>query len=95
MGLAFQGSTHTTAGGDRDLDGVPARLANVLEVQGLVGRLVVAPLDGEGRGVDADLHGGGPVGVHLPVLVVVALELQLQVRPARRHTDPVIINYGL
>ena len=73
--------THTTAGGDGDLDGVPARLAHVLEVQGLMGRLVVAPLDGEGRGVDADLYGRRPVGVHLPVLVVVALELQFQVRP--------------
>lgn len=75
-------STHAAAGGDRDLDGVPPRLAHVLQVQGFVGGLVVAALDGERRGVDADLHRRRPVGVHLTVLVVVALELQLQIRPA-------------
>lgn len=48
--------TYTAAGSDRDLDGVPAWHAYVLQVQGLVGGLVVAPLDGEGRGIDADLH---------------------------------------
>lgn len=74
--------THAAAGGDGDLDGVAARLAHMLQVQGLVGGLVVAALDGEGSGVDTDLHRGRPVGVHLPVLVVVALELQLQVGPA-------------
>lgn len=73
--------THTAAGGDSDLDGVSPGLANVLQVQRLVGCFVVPSLDGEGRGVDADLDGGGPVCVHLPVLVVVALKLQLQVRP--------------
>lgn len=76
---SFFGSTHAAAGGDRDLDGVPPRLAHVLEVQRLVGGLVVAALDGERRGVDADLHRRRPVGVHLPVFVVVAFELQLQV----------------
>ena len=74
--------THAAAGGDSEMDGVAARLAHVLQVKGLVGGLVVAALDGERGGVDADLHRGWPVGVHLPVLVVVALELQLQVRPA-------------
>lgn len=74
--------THATAGSDGDLDGVPPRLADVLQVQGLVGCFVVPSLDGEGRGVDADLDGGRPVCVHLPVFVVVALELQLQVGPA-------------
>ena len=63
-------STHAATGGDCDLDGVASRLAHVLQVQGFVGGLVVAPLDGEWRGVDADLHGGGPVGVHLPVLAL-------------------------
>jgi len=71
--------THTTAGGDRYLYGVSSRLADVLQVQGFVGGFVVSPLDGEGCGVDADLDGGGPVGVHLPVFMVVALKLQLQV----------------
>ena len=74
--------THAAAGGDGDLDGVAAWLAHVLQVEGLVGGLVVAALDGEWGGVDTDLHRGRPVGVHLPVLVVVTLELQLQVRPA-------------
>lgn len=77
--------THTAAGGDSDLDSVSARLADVLQVERLVGGLVVTTLDGERRGVDAHLHGGRPVGVHLPVLVVVALELQLQVRPGGRQ----------
>lgn len=76
--------THAATGGDCDLDGVSPGLADVLQVQGLVGGLVVTPLDGEGRGVDADLDGGGPVSVHLPVFMVVALELQLEVRPAGR-----------
>ena len=40
-----------------------------------MGGLVVPALDGEGRGVDAHLHRGRPVGVHLPVLMVVALKL--------------------
>lgn len=53
----------------------------MLQVQGLVGCFVVPSLDGEGRGVDADLDGGGPVCVHLPVFMVVALKLQLQVGP--------------
>lgn len=71
--------TYTTAGGDSNLDGVSPRLADLLQVQGFVGGFVVSPLDGERRGVDADLDGGGPVGVHLPVFVVVALKLQFQV----------------
>lgn len=54
----------------------------MLQVQGFVGCFVVPSLDGEGRGVDTDLDGGGPVCVHLPVFMVVALKLQLQVRPA-------------
>lgn len=47
-----------------------------------MGCFVVPSLDGEGRGVDTDLDGGGPVCVHLPVFMVVALKLQFQVRPA-------------
>lgn len=76
-------NTHTTACGDRNLDGVPPGLANVLQVQGFVGGFVVSPLDGERRGVDADLDGSRPVGVHLPVFMMVALKLQLEVRPTR------------
>lgn len=30
--------------------------------------------------MESDLDGGGPVGVHLSILVVVTLELELQVR---------------
>lgn len=51
-------------------------------MQRFVGGLVVAPLDGERRGVYADLNRRRPVGVHLAVFVVVALELQLEVRSA-------------
>lgn len=51
----------------------------MLQVQGFVGGFVVPSLDGERRGVNADLYRGGPVGVHLPVFVVVAFELQFQV----------------
>lgn len=77
--IYFLGSTHAAAGGDSDLNGVPPRLAYVLQVQRLVGRLVVTALDGERRCVDADLHRSRPVGVHLSVLMVVTLKLQLQV----------------
>ena len=72
--------SYTAACSDCYLDGVPPWLADLLQVQGFVGGLVVAPLDGQGVGVDRDLNRGGPVCVHLPVLVVVALELKLQVR---------------
>lgn len=75
--------THTAAGSDCDLDRVPSRLAYVFQVQGLVGSLIVAPLDCEGRGVDADLDGRRPIRVHLSVFVVVTLKLQLQVGPAQ------------
>lgn len=75
----FDNNTHTTAGGDCNLDGVSSRLAYVLQVQGFVGGFVVSPLNGEGGGVDAHLDGSRPVGVHLPVFVVVALKLQLEV----------------
>ena len=68
-------STHTAAGRYSDLDGVPSWLTHVFQVQRLVGRLVVAPLDGERCGVDANLDRCRPVGVHLSVFVVVALEL--------------------
>lgn len=40
--------------------------------------------DEVGSGWRRDLDGGGPVGVHLPVLVVVTLELELQVGPGDR-----------
>lgn len=49
-------ATHTAAGGHGDLDGVSARLAHLLQVQRLVGRLVVPPLDGERSRVDAHLR---------------------------------------
>lgn len=51
----------------------------MFQVQRLVGGFVVPPLDGEGSGIDADLDGGGPVRVHLPVFVVVTFKLQLKV----------------
>lgn len=84
--------THTATGGDCDLDGVPSRLANVLQVEGFVRGLIVAALDGERRGVDADLDRRRPVGVHLTVFVVVALELQLQVRSAWQRGSTSIRN---
>lgn len=76
--------TYTAAGSDCDLDCVPSWLAHVFQVQGFVGGLIVTPLDGQRCGVYADLDRRRPVGVHLTVFVVVALELQLQVRSARR-----------
>lgn len=51
----------------------------MLQVQWFVGGFVVPPLDGEGRGVDTDLDGSRPVGVHLPVFMVIAFKLQLKV----------------
>lgn len=47
-------------------------------------RLVVATFDGQRGCVDAHLDRRRPVGVHLPVFMVVALELELQVWPGRR-----------
>lgn len=73
--------TYAAAGGDGDLDGVPAWLAHLFQVEGLVGGFVVTSLDGERGSVHADLHWSRPVGVHLSVLVMVALKLQLQVWP--------------
>lgn len=77
--------TYTAAGCDRYLDGVASWLAHMLQVKGFVGGLVVPALDGERRGVDAHLHRRRPVGVHLPVFVVIAFKLQLQIRPVK-HT---------
>lgn len=54
----------------------------MFQVQRFVRGFVVASFDGERRGVDADLDRRWPVGVHLTVFMVVALELQLQVRSA-------------
>lgn len=71
--------TYTAAGCYCDLDCVPPRLAYVFQVQGFVGRLVVAPLDSERCSVDADLDRCRPVGVHLTILMMIALKLQLQV----------------
>lgn len=48
-------SSYAAAGGDGDLDGVPSRLTDVLQVQRLVGSFVVTSLDGEGRGIHAHL----------------------------------------
>lgn len=45
-----------------------------------MGCLIVASLNSQGGGVDADLDGCGPIGVHLSVLVMIALKLQLQIR---------------
>lgn len=56
------GHTHATTGGDGDLDGVPAQLAHLLQVQSLVRRLVVATLDGQRRGVHAHLRNGTATG---------------------------------
>lgn len=81
MSKSTNTNTYTAAGGDGNLDGVPTWLAHLFQVEGLVGGFVVASLDGEGRGIHAHLHRGRPVGVHLPVLMMVAFKLQLQVRP--------------
>lgn len=79
--------THTAAGSDCDLDRVPPWLAYVFQVQGFVGGLIVAPLNGERCGVYADLDRRRPVGVHLTVFMVVALKLQLQVRSAQTREE--------
>lgn len=83
---------YTAAGSDCYLDGVPPRLAHVLQVQGLVGGFIVPPLNGKRRGIDANLHGCRPVGVHLSVFVVVTLELQLKVRPVDRRWKTIFKN---
>lgn len=55
-----------------------------------MGCLIVASLNSEGGGVDADLDGCGPIGVHLSVLVMVALKLQLQIRSVG-HKEKVLV----
>ena len=50
--------SYTTAGCDSDLNGVPSWLADVLQIQGLMGSLVVPALYGQRGGVDTDLRGG-------------------------------------
>lgn len=52
------GFTHTATGGHGDLDGVPARLTHLLQVQGLMGGFVVSSLNGERSRVDAHLRRG-------------------------------------
>ena len=69
------GETHAAASGDGDLDGIAPPCTHVLQVQRLVGRFVFSPLDVERSGVDADRHGGRPVGVLLAVFVVETLQL--------------------
>lgn len=49
-----------------------------------MGGLIVTPFDGERCGVDADLDRRRPVGVHLTVFMMIALELQLQVRSGEK-----------
>lgn len=77
--LIFIGSgdlcTYTAAGSDCDLNCVPSWLAYMFQVQWFVGGLVVTSLDGKRRRIDADLDRRRPVGIHLTVLMVVALEL--------------------
>lgn len=48
--------SYAAAGGDGDLDGVPAWLTDLLQVQRLMGGFVVAPLDGERSGVHTHLR---------------------------------------
>ena len=69
------GDTHTTAGGDGDLDAIAARLTDVLQVERLVRRLVLTMLYVQRDVVDADGDGRRPVGVHVLVLMVETLEL--------------------
>lgn len=55
-----------------------------------MGCLIVASLNSEGGGVDTDLDGCGPIGVHLSVLVMIALKLQLQIRSVG-HEEKVLV----
>lgn len=48
--------SYAAAGGDGDLNGVPARLTHLLQVQRLMGSFVVASLDGERSRIDTDLR---------------------------------------
>ena len=76
---------------DRDLDCVPAGLADLLQVERLVAGL---PLRGslyrQRLGVDTDLDTAGPVGVHGSVLVVETFQLELQVRSPHQS----LVNLG-
>lgn len=56
-----------------------------------MGCFIVAPLNSEGGGIDADLDGCGPIGVHLSVLMMIALKLQLQIRSVGHEVKGLVL----
>ena len=83
--------TDAAAGGNCDLDGVSASSTDVFERQRPMKEALIRrsswrtwSLNHERSSVDAHRDGDGPVGRHLRVLVMKTLQLQLQIRPARR-----------
>ena len=75
--------TYTTASGYGDLYGIPARLTDILQVKRLVRSFVLPAVDHERSRIDGNLHTRRPIRIHLPIFMVEAFKLQLQIRPPR------------
>ena len=63
-------ATYTTASRYGDLDRVTPNLANVFEVEWLVSRFILSPVDVEWSGVDRHLDAGRPISIHGSVFVM-------------------------
>jgi len=75
-------ATYAATGCNCDLNGVPARNGNFLQIQRLVlltavvAAVDVVAFDGQRVGVDADLNRGRPISAHHSLFVVETFELQ-------------------
>ncbi|KAH3805240.1 hypothetical protein DPMN_133537 [Dreissena polymorpha] len=68
-------SPYTATCCHRDLYGVSPGPANLLQVEGPVRRLVLPTLNLQRRCIHTHCHEGGPVCVHLSVLMIETLQL--------------------
>lgn len=72
--------TYTTTGTGGQLQRIASRLADSLQIERTQrGAVLLGSLDVERRGIGGDGDGVWPVGVHLTIVLVEALQLQLQI----------------
>ncbi len=67
--------TYAAASRNGNLDRVSSRLADVFEIERLMGGFVLATVNAEWGCINRNLNAGWPVGVHGPILMVEAFEL--------------------
>lgn len=80
MILACSFGTYTTTGTGGQLQRIASRLADSLQIERTQrGAVLLGSLDVERRGIGGDGDGVWPVGVHLTIVLVEALQLQLQI----------------